>query len=434
MPTATEHIRLAEDAYEAASEKHGDNVVEMLKACTQVGVAHCNAGSMRQALIYLEKVFVYVGKGAEAGAEVDAGTVGQALEALGHVYALLEDAEKERKVWESLLAFQEQSGNPEAPAMCLVSFADHCGRQADTKQRAALLGRARSLLGEQAGRLAQLVQLRASSAHVTKLNMLSPGKQPSGDDAVARFFGMLLLVNNTDSVVGRRTAEQELEVVDTLQALRQELSDKSTGDAQKVELLLRRAEEKHGGASLQAAQWLALLAEVHGSKGDFGAKREALKRVLRIQEQEFGHDSIYVIPTLKGLAHVEGALGNLGARWELLRRSLDIQEEELGSMHTSTATTRYFLEAAIAEKKAAEGGRGGRTLPGLFGQRPPTNPKVNRFVREIVYYDSKCVDSPEDEEQEAAAPFEFSCTGGGSCVLPEPGIEIPFYFHVPPAA
>merc|ERR1719336_2492822 len=119
MPSATEQLRLAEDAFEAASEAHGEDPVEMIKACTQVGSAHCDAGSTRQALIYLEKVFVYMGKSAEANVECDAVTIGKALEALGYVYGLLEEVEKERSIWESLFQFQEQSGNAEATSMCL---------------------------------------------------------------------------------------------------------------------------------------------------------------------------------------------------------------------------------------------------------------------------------------------------------------------------
>lgn len=427
MARAAERLERLEAAYEEAVQAHGEEAVEAARAAVALGEAHCDTGNVRQALSYLEKAVVT----GDRSSVLEGRALANALETIAFVYCLLDDADREQRALERAIALQETFGDKESLAMCLISLADVLARRGDVKRKAALLNRAKELTADPGQ---QLVRSRLGAAKPSKVPKAAAGQ----DAAAERLLSLLLESSVTEHAGGRRGPARELELVECLRAAGQDIAGEGLTDLQRVQGIVQFVEQRHGDVSVQVAQWLALLAELYGAKGDFQKKRDSLRRVLKIQEHEFGFDSIYVSWTLKGLAHAEGKLGNVDARWELLQRGLEIQEE-LGALHPQTVTTRFFLSEANAERKMRKDPAGARELKGIFAQQPPTNPKVNRFAGEIVFPDMA---SQDGEEAPAAKGhhghghghhghhhFDISCTGGGSCyVREEGGIDVPYYF------
>lgn len=199
----------------------------------------------------------------------------------------------------------------------------------------------------------------------------------SHQEALDRLFVLLVPGGRWEFVAGKRAPDSLLEAMNDLDAAVRDVGGNMLSPTSVKDLhgflakLVEGAAAKHGEASVLAAQWLALQAEVFGARGDYASQRRCLEKVLRAQEHEFGMDSLFLARTLRALAGAQGLSGEPGAlksRWHTLGRALDILETESGAGHPEAVDTRLLLRASEKELAMLKDPMGDRTVRGLMGE------------------------------------------------------------------
>jgi len=286
-----------------------------------------------------------------------------------------------------------------ALADCAASSGDAISKQVALLERAKAVNDCPSLA----------VRLRVVS--VGRLSVWARRQRAySADAAVDRYFAMMLWSQRLEHVVGKADPDHVSEVLEVLEVLKKDLAGiigHAAADARRLEMIHDAIAAKQGSDSLDAAQWLALLAEVYGQQGHFASKRKTLEHVLRIQERAFGLDAVFLVRTLRLLAQAAGQLNDLPARRDYLRRALAILLEELGAQHPETASCQRSLVETTEQLRLSRDPEGSLELGGLFprcAQPAPSNEQAPKFL------------------------VSFDSYGGGSCApISTTGLQVPHY-------
>lgn len=437
---------------------------DIQNATIELGMAHCNAGNIQQARIFLEKALRLHDTVASVEAS-SCGTTGvsdesewemcgekpvmavdvselQILLGLAFCYGILHEVRSEWEMLERAVSLQERADTKDAIPTCLLLLLGQYGRAESTKWHRwhELLERSRDIQ-EKANtiehqKLHNLLiglcnkSLKGSSPE--RLKSQARPRQSSEEETIAQFFAALLASNGNSLAIGSQCCDlgHALEALAALYHLKDDLVNRNISDLQKVRQLADYAKAHHGPESTHTLQWLALLADVYGTQGDFHGRQEVLSQVLNIQQQLFGFDSLYITPTLKTLAHAAGQLDNLSRKWELLNRAAELQEDEFGNEHAQTRATRFYLRATAEQCRRLKDPNGERELSGLF----PRDTKIGCRKRSVANQFSRQASWDAEISTESSLslsvikPFLMAPIGGGACVFPETGgLQIPFY-------